>query len=242
MERTGFWTRMGQWFKSISAGEGLSDQRHELQAPGNGAHGSSHDDPNGSAISRPRNPRANLERLEQEYSRVVKLIESVQKHLEEHSDRSERIATALDKLAGNLSHVPDASRTQIDLLAKIGEKLSADAATSRNLEQSLSQLPRLADAQRETMVAIGRQLEASRESSERVASMLDGFHKGLAQVAESTSATGRALEKTRFDSSTRDERLAAILQEQSKRLTTFAVAAISLASVAALASVIAMFF
>lgn len=237
MERTGFWTRMGQWFKSISAGEGFSDDN---TAVGNGANGSH--DPAGSAITRVRNPRANLERLEQEYGRVVKLIESVQKHLEEHGDRSERIAAALDKLAGTLSHVPDASRTQIDLLAKIGEKLSADAATSRNLEQSLSQLPRLADAQRETMVAIGRQLEASRESSERVATMLDGFHKGLAQVAESASATGRALEKTRWDSSTRDERLAAILQEQSKRLTTFAVAAISLASVAALASVIAMFF
>lgn len=242
MERTGFWTRMGQWFKSISAGDGYSDGGNgEPHPPGNGANGS-HGEP-GSTISRLRNPRAaSLERLEQEYARVVKLIESVQKHLEEHSDRSERIASALDTLAGNLSHVPDASRTQIDLLAKIGEKLSADAATSRNLEQSLSQLPRLADAQRETMVAIGRQLEASRESSERVATMLDGFHKGLAQVAESTSATGRALEKTRFDSSTRDERLAAILQEQSKRLTTFAVAAISLASVAALASVIAMFF
>jgi septal ring factor EnvC (AmiA/AmiB activator) len=239
MERTGIWTRMGQWFRTPRPNgvHSVDDDGNPDAAPAGG------ETVRVSPLARLRGNRgANVARLEQEYARVVRLIESVQHHLEQHSDRAERMSTSLDRLAESLAHLPESSRGQLDLLAKIGEKVAADAASHRNLEQSLSELPRLADAQRETMVAIGRQLESSRESSERVAAVLGGFKEGLSQVAEATSATGRAMEKTRWDAAARDDRLATILQEQTRRLTMFAVAAMSLAAVAALASVIAMFF
>jgi hypothetical protein len=241
MERIGFWSRMGQWFKSVSGtnhgADAVAEDAHNggvLQAPGIVP---------ASPLAKWRGHRgANLERLEQEYVRVVSLVESVQSHLEQHGLRAERMAAALDRVADSLSQFPESSRTQLELLTRIGERMSAEATAAKSLEQSLSQLPRLADAQRETMVAIGRQLDASRESSERVAAVLDGFRHGLTQVADVTGAAGRALDKARLDASARDERLAAALQEQAKRLTVFAIAAISLAAVAALASVIAMFF
>lgn len=243
MERVGFWSRMSQWFRSVrNPDDGMDEQNMDGHTIDDASGHIVENGPSPGSISRFRGGRSGgLERLEQEYTRVVNVIESVQKNLELQCERSEQMAEALTRLNECMAQFPEFSRTQIDLLTKINERASADAAATKNIEQTLGQMPRLADAQREALVGIGRQLDASRESSERVVSSLDGFKEGLNQVAEVAGATGRALEKSRWDSSARDERLATILQEQTKKLTLFAIAAISLAAVAALASVIAMF-
>ena len=108
------------------------------------------------------------------------------------------------------------------------------------IEEGLSQLPSLADAQREAMVAVARQVETSRESTERVADALDVCQQSMAQLGDATMATERAATQLSRDTSARDERLASILQEQTRRLTLFAYVALTLAVVAVVVGVVAL--
>ncbi len=243
MERKKLWTKVGDWFKPASGSHGISvdDSQITDSLDSDGKGNRTVSSPAGSSLFRRSRRNPQLDRLEAEYARVVDLMGSVQTHLSDQGVRGERMAGSLDSLAESLSYVPDASRAQLDALGAIKDQLATDGAGLRRLEESIAQLPQIADAQRETMVAIARDLEESRETTAKVVGTLDGFRESMSQVGEASSATGRAIEKIRWDQAARDERLTAILQQQTKRLSAFTTAAFVLAAVATVASVVALF-
>jgi hypothetical protein len=181
-----------------------------------------------------------MERLEEEYARVVNIVESVQKHLEQQGERAESMAGSLTRLAESLDHMPETSKTQLELLSTMNHQMGVDGACVKRVEENLSQLPRLADAQRETMVSIGRQLDLSRQTNDRVATTLDGFQQAVTLLGEATGASAKALQDMRSDASSREERVATILQEQTRRFTIFAAVAVGLLLVAGVIGVIAL--
>lgn len=181
-----------------------------------------------------------MERLEEEYARVIKIVESVQKHLEHQSERGESMAGSLNRLAESLEHLPETSKAQVELLSAMNHQMGVDGASVKRVEENLSQLPRLADAQRETMVSIGRQLDLSRQTGDRVGTTLEGFQQAVTLLGEATGASAKALQEMRSHASEREERVATILQEQTRRLTFFAVAALGASIVAAVIGIIAL--
>ncbi len=248
MERATLWSRVGHWLRTSRRPGG-----HDPYAPiGPNAPG---DDggvppmgpgviPSETSVPTPKFRLARMgttaERLEAEYSRVVKLVESVQTHLELQGERSESITRSLNRLAESLAHLPETSKTQLELLSTMSQQMSVDGACVKRVEENLSQLPRLADAQRETMVSIGRQLDLSRQTSDRVGTTLEGFQQALTLLGEATGTSAKALQEMRWDASSREERVATILHEQTRRLTYFAAAAVGLSAVAAVIGLIAL--
>ncbi len=194
------------------------------------------------AMSRLRltRPGPNWERLEEEYGRVVNLMDAIQKHLASQDERSDMMVSSLDRLAENFKEMPQASRRHLDLLSGISEAVQADAASTKHVEEALSQLPQLADAQRETMVSIGRQLDLSRQTSEQVAGTMEGFQQAVTRLSETTEASSKALQEMRWDATAREERVATLLQKQTRWLLVFAWSAIALAAIAAVVGLIAI--
>ncbi len=251
MAKPSFWSRMGQWVRASGRSE-----VHRSQSPVGGSYGAdsvsraggrggaespaSQDDPTPGFKIRPARPAPHLERLEQEYARVVNLVESIQSHLGSQAERSELIARSIDRLADSLGHLPEASKSQLDSLGKIHEEIAAQSAHARRLEESLSQLPQIADAQRETMVSIGRQLDLSRQTSEKVAGTLDGFQQAVTMLGEATAASAEALKEMRRDAAGREEHVASLLQSQTTRLTWLASVMIGFAVVAVVTGLIAL--
>jgi len=248
VERATLWSRVGHWLRTSARSGG-----HDPYAPiGPNAPG---DDggvpPMGTGVIPPEAPvptpkfrlaraTSNVERLEEEYAKVVKLVESVQTHLEQQGERSESIARSLSRLAESLGHLPEASKTQLELLSTISQQMSADSACTKRVEENLSQLPRLADAQRETMVSIGRQLDLSRQTSDRVGTTLEGFQQAVTLLGEATGSSAKALQEMRWDASAREERVATILREQTRRFTIFAAVAVGLLLLAGVVGAIAL--
>jgi len=247
MEKATFWSRVGTWLRpggrafSVDevGGDGLlgegpgsglaSDPGRALPAAASG----------GSRFRLARNASA-VERLEEEYTRIVRLVESVQSHLERQGERADVMARSLSSVADSLTSLPETSRSNTEALSQINERLETDGETLKRLDDNLSQLPRLADAQRETMVSIGRHLEFSKQSNDKLVTTLDGFQQAVTTVSEATATTARALQEIRSDASAKENRVAAALREQTKRMTMFAMAAVSLALVAAIVAVIAL--
>ncbi len=248
MEQATFWSRVGHWLKASRPGD--SDRISQV------APSSLIDVPNtqttiesspapveaggsGTKLRLTRTGSA-IERLEEEYTRVVNIVESVQKHLEQQGERAESMAGSLTRLAESLEHLPDTSKTQLEHLTRINHQMGVDGACVKRVEENLSQLPRLADAQRETMVSIGRQLDLSRQANDRVAATLDGFQQAVTLLSEATGTSTKVLQDIRWDASAREERVAAILREQTRRLTIFAAAAGAATIVVGLIGIIAL--
>lgn len=242
MGRPNLWSRVGYWFRPAGRPVGANDQETLDRYAGSPPTAEGGAIGGGDSVARLRLNRAgsSLERLETEYTRVVNLIESVQKHLETQGERTEQVARSLDRLAESLGHLPEASKTHLELVSAISERITSNGAAAKRIEDSLSQLPQIADAQRETMVSIGRQLDLSRQSSERTATTLDGFQQAVTLLGEATAASAKALQALRSEATVREDRVAAILQAQTQRFTWFAWAATSLALVAAAVGLMAL--
>jgi hypothetical protein len=171
---------------------------------------------------------------------VVDLIGSLQEFSKLQDERAERVAESLERIAENLTGVREASGNQTELLTEIRAQLQAGTAGGKRLEDALSELPRIADAQRETMVSIGRQLDVLRESGEQETKTTDELRQSVSRLVETTLASTAAFKEMHVDSAAREEQMAKLVQEQTRRLTFFALAAVALAVVAALASVAAL--
>jgi archaellum component FlaC len=247
VETTSFWSRVGHWFRRSPAAEfGDRPDRDPVTMDAVSSTGLSTDLQGGPGSGgdgnrlRATRGNASLLRLEEEYARVVNLVENIQRHLATQSEHSEKMARALERLADNLAHVPETAHKQLDALVQISAATGADAASSRRIEENLSHLPQIADAQRETMVSIDRHLDASTQTNSRVVTTLEGVDHSVNKLGESTDASTRAVEKMRWDSAARDELIATLLQEQTRRLTMFAWSAIGVAVVAVIAGVVAL--
>jgi hypothetical protein len=73
-----------------------------------------------------------------------------------------------------------------------------------------------------------------------VGTTLEGFQQAVTLLGEATGASAKALQDMRWDASAREERLATILQEQTRRFTLFAAGAVGLAVVAGVIGIIAI--
>jgi hypothetical protein len=177
--------------------------------------------------------------MEEAYTRIIDLVGSIRSHLELQDRRAERMAPTLERLAEGLANIPEAAKTQVELLGDINRRMESDAERAECIEESLAQLPHIADAQRETMVSMGRQLDTLNEANERGAAVHGEFRQTLTQLADATRASTSSLEQIRVDSAAQEDHLGRLLEQQTKRLTLFACAAIALATVAAALSLLA---
>lgn len=251
METQKFWSRIGHWFKksdSPSSMAGFDGQSVALgetagrvaEVEADIAVTATADPPKAPSLFRRSRTHQDLERLEAQYTRVGNLMDSIERHMESQADRSERIACSLDRLAQNLTGVPEAFRHQLEVLSSIRETVTTEQDRASRIEESLSQWPRVADAQRETMVSISRQLDESRESNTRMASTVEECSGTFARVGETAAASTKAIERFAGDAAANTERVARLLEVQAGQFRVFAWSAIGLAGVAALVAIISL--
>lgn len=247
MEKTSFWSRVGGLLRRPGRTPGSRGDDRSAGLSGTGPMTDTDTvDSEGCAVvpskrGLTRREPSGRERLEEGFVRVVELVESMQGHFRLQDERAERMAESLDRIAENLAGVPEASKTQTESLGEIRAQLQVGAAGAKRLEDSLSELPRIADAQRETMVSIGRQLDVLREAGERETETMDELRQSAARLEEATHASTAALKDMDAGSTAREEQMAELVREQTRKLTLFALAVIALAVVAALVSVVALF-
>lgn len=252
MEKVRFWSRVGGWLKRSGrpiedGGEGGIVEPFGFAPattgnPPGSAQTQASDEPS-KPLSRFRLPRpgSNLQRLEEEYGRMVNLVDAIETHLGAQAKQSEKMARSLDRLAENLSHVPDASRKELELLSTISESAGSSAASAKRTEDGLLQLPRIADAQRESMVSLRQQLDVSQQTDERVAGAMGEVQQAVTKMGEATNASAKGLQDMRWEASACAEHVVKLLEAQTKRLTIFACSAIALALVAAAVGTFALF-
>lgn len=243
LNRASFWSRMGEWFKSSNRGVGVVELSSGNSLEVGSANSNSvnlldsgPDDGTGTEANgrgRFSGRRRDLKRMEDGYSRVVGLVESLQVHFEEQDRRTAVIAESLERLATCLAHLPEASRGQFEVLSAMRDVLDHHAARAKRFEDCVAQLPQLADAQRETMAAIARQLDHSHKSNDRVGAVLENFQQAVVSLSEATTGSTVALREMHNDSSARESRMVTMLEQQTRRFTFFACVAVGMGVIVA---------
>ena len=140
MEKARFWSRVGGWLRRPDPPIEDVDESGMVQPfgfapPATTARPDSAPTDVSDETSKPLSrfgfarPGANLQRLEEEYGRLVKLVDAIETHLGAQAKQSEKMARSLDRLADNLSNPPETSREDIELLSTINESAASTAAS-----------------------------------------------------------------------------------------------------------------
>ena len=170
--------------------------------------------------SRKERNELTLETLQEGYNKVVGLVESIQDHLDTQERRTEQLVEAMSQLAGNMASLPRETAKQTEALTGAMATMQKGAAASEQLTQRL--------------------MNAQHETSSRVATTLDGLSGSVASLGEVTRASTEALQAMHDSAAQRDERLAVLFAEQTKRFTVVFSFAITLAVIAAVTGVVAL--
>ncbi len=180
MEQAGFWSRVGQWFKTSRRGDAPDVSLTRL--PRGGLLGQEGPNPpadglrTGLTFSRRRQREQAIEQLQEAYQQVAGLIESIVNHLQTQQERSGQVATALTRLAHTTTQVCEAAVAQSEQLGAIAAQLEAGNDRARRWEQTLFNLPKLAEGQREALTALRQELQAGQEADRRMIDTMEGLH------------------------------------------------------------------
>ena len=251
MEKTGFWSRVGQWIQ----GTGREDLQPRFEADE-----SPPDHPLGRLDGRPpTKPRrthdglahrlwsrlggasVRADRLEQLFTKFVDLTESIGAHLERQTLRSEEMARSLSQLNYGVGELSTTLQSQQALHEQIAARIHDQAACTARVEETLASLTPRIQEHRDTMVSIARHLESSRQANEKGAAAMEQFQRALTTLVEGVQASAGALNDLRTDALERQERLSAGVERQSRRLTWFAATAVALLAIGAAAGWVAVF-
>lgn len=223
MSMSSFWTRLSEMFRPGHSGRNLPPVGDDgLLA--NGAVGGGEDDDGASTVSdKPitrwtRRDQA-LQQLQEGYQRVTDLIDAMQKHMGEQSDRTERIASSLDYLARSLSDLPTASRQQAETLGAIASHLEVTNSRTQQLAESISELPGATKAQNEALTGITRQLDMANETHVQLNHALSSLGEAVGTLRKSGEAQAESLRSLQEEGRDREGHLAQLVSEQQRRFT-----------------------
>lgn len=242
MQAQGFWSRVGTWFHNAdqrgdrrgAADVALARRRGGAWTDSSGGGGEDAFGTVGAALSQTTtlltSREATLDRLQEAFAQVTRLVGSIEDHLERQDRRSEATAEALDRLATALGPLTDVTTTQGETLLAIRDLIRAGDARVRCLEDNLVQWPKIADAQREATAAVNQRLDGAAATTERLAATLETFRGSVDLLGESVVGSANMIREAQRDDARRHDRWAARLESQSKRLTILASAVIGLAA------------
>jgi chromosome segregation ATPase len=224
MSASGFWARLSEMFRPGSrSGRGLPPVGDDGLLADGAATAVEEDEiasaTPGKAISRWTRRDQALQQLQEGYQHVTDLIDAMQKHMGEQSERTERIASSLDLLARSLGDLPIASREQARTLDAIASHLETTNSRTQQLAESISELPGATKAQGEALAGITRQLDIVNETHVQLNHTLSSLGDAVGTLRRSGEAQADSLRALQNEGREREGRLADVISQQQRRFT-----------------------
>jgi chromosome segregation ATPase len=241
MNRPSLFSRVGRWFKpgdrprpgSGDFGPTAPDTYVEAADSVAGNWGASNDRGSlaSSALSKRRQREEMLTRVEDGFTRVVQLCESLQTHFDHQDQRASRIADSLAEVSGGMARLANVVEAQGDTLHAIVGQLEKGNTRSARIEELAGQFSKLTEAQRQALAAIGQQVEAAQKTDQRIVETLDTVQQAFNTLGESCSASTQALRELRMASAETDARMSKLVEQQGRRFVWLFAVTLVLATV-----------
>ncbi len=180
-----------------------------------------------------RNKQELFDELQRNYRDLVSLVRKVDNHLDEQTNRSERMAVIAERLDRTIPAIEALGETPAKL-----DELRAD------IERLVNDSQLAADRRVETMEravgAIAERLDRQHEQQQQLVGTMAQFRETMAEVAQTNADTGSTLKSLSDSIARRDGELAGRLGGLEKRITIGVVVLGALAAGAITLAVISM--
>lgn len=173
-----------------------------------------------------------LAKLQEGYDQVVDLLGNVRTHMEQQSQRSERLLTMLEGMPEAIKTLPEVTRNQTRTLEAIQGNLETQTHHNGRLADALDGLSRTTEQHEQAMTAIGQQLDAGQQTSERMLDSFGALGGTLNQMSDSNEASADMLRRIAEQDSKAAEQVRELFLRNQKHMTTMSVVSWSLAIVA----------
>lgn len=249
MERTRFWSRVGQWFQGVNGVSDGDGGRSAADRDANVAERSGDDEAPSDPSKHGAASRWNLlGRTSAQAAGLGQLNEQLREMSEAwrafRAEEAERFAAArqvIDDIRKTLNEIAAGVDAQRGLTERVAGRTDDQTACARRSEQSLAQLPKIAEAQQALMASLTQHLELSRQTTEKATGAIDQLHTTLAAIGESIQSSAEAVEEVRRVSSQGTEEVAELIRGEARRMMWFAIAVIALLALGIVAGWIAVF-
>lgn len=183
------------------------------------------------AVRKPPKETA-VDKLQKGYEEVVELMGNVKSHMEQQSQRSQRLIEILEGLPEALRSLPEANRNQTRTLQAIQQTLGEQSKHNGRLADALTGLAKTNENHSRAMAAIGNQLDASQQNSEQMRDSFNTLGGTLGRMSASNEASTSLLRQIADQESKAADQVRQLFVRNQKHMTTMSVVSWSLAIVA----------
>jgi chromosome segregation ATPase len=243
-EQTGFFTRIGNWFRrsQVTDGNGINS--------GHGPDSDSGDDSSSShaMFGGPIEPRgtflrpwarrdAAIENLQHGLGALAELMNSIRDNMDKQSARQDELLKILSHLPEALQQIPEASRMQTEALRAISQQFERQNEQQSKVAEILERMNQSDRDRGRTLDALQDRVETINQHDEKISEHLNSFGSVMETVTRNSQASTEVLEQLRENLGSRDGELQRVMNRQNTRFTSMLAISIVLA-VSALTAVV----
>jgi methyl-accepting chemotaxis protein len=228
---SGFFTRLGSWFRRGNASNGALDGSQLIDP----SHGTAIE--TRTSFLRPwaRRDQA-INQLQDGFTTLTDLMSTVRDNLERQNRRQEELVQYLSHLPEALQALPESNRMHGEALKAIGQQLENQTTQQQRLADILDKLNTKGLEDREVLEEVRERVETMRQTDQAISENLQSVGSAMQTINRSSQTSAQVLEQMRDNIDSRDGQLERILHRQGTRFTTMLAIAIFL-SIAALTAV-----
>ncbi len=154
-----------------------------------------------------------IAQLKQGYGEVVDTMQALRSHLDETQKRQAQMATMMEGLPEVLRTLPEATRTQTQLIKAIGAHLESQNTTNGHLTDAIHGLSRSATKQDETLGEIRDHLTEESGTRRELNTGVLALNSTLESVEASNLAAKEALSAAQEQARRSEERMAELYRK-----------------------------
>ncbi len=175
--------------------------------------------------------------LQQGFSALAELMNSIRDNLERQSRRQDEMISYLSHLPELIQSLPESQRIQGEALRAIGQQLQQHILHQSRLAEIMAKANQSQDEQRMVLENINGRVESVLEHNDRIAQNLRHVSAAMENMGRTGENEVLVLRQMQENLNHRDESVQRVLQRQSARLTSLSIAAMA-CSMMAMAAII----
>ncbi|MEM7577798.1 MAG: hypothetical protein AAF328_10010 [Planctomycetota bacterium] len=175
--------------------------------------------------------------IKQGYGEIVDTMQALRSHLDETQKRQAQMASMMEGLPAVLSSLPEATRTQTQLIKAIGSHLESQNTTNGHLTEAIQGLSKSADRQDATLGDIRQHLAGDADTRRELHTGVLALNSTLESVEASNLAAKDALTSAQEQARQSEQRMAELYRKGQR--TNLVMLLLSAAMVAAAVGAVA---
>ncbi len=232
----GFWGRLSHWLQPWRR-RGGSELTEQMLRQGDEA-----DQSSGRAgeLAWPKRRTSQITRLEEGFDKLVALVDTIDRHIREQSDRSEQVSGHARRITDALAQAHGLGRQQTEAFEEMANQYRSQTRQMQQVAEAVEALPRTIKQQSEQLARIRDQLEAQLEaqlSTAQGVQQLAGAVEAMRGLAENQRRHFQQMEESTLTAS---RQVVQAVDRQDRRFAWLMAAAVVTAFLAAVVSAAAI--